>query len=190
MKKSVSNIALCGFMGCGKSTVGRLLAKYMGMNFIDTDTYIEKQMKMKIPAIFEQYGQDFFRRLERQSIKEICAKEGTVISLGGGTILNDENYKVLAENCKIVYIKATRDVLYKRLKNDKKRPLLQQGDKRKIIDALYTSREPIYASRADVSVASMRSIEDTATLIMHMLQDKRKDGDSCECSEETAKSDF
>ena len=61
MKKSVSNIALCGFMGCGKSTVGRLLAKYMGMNFIDTDTYIEKQMKMKIPAIFEQYGQDFFR---------------------------------------------------------------------------------------------------------------------------------
>lgn len=190
MKKSVNNIALCGFMGCGKSTVGKLLAKYMNMDFVDIDTYIEKQMKMKISAIFEQYGQDFFRRLEMQSIKEICEREGTVISLGGGTILNDENYKVLAENCKIVYIKATREVLYKRLKNDKKRPLLQQGDKRKIIDDLYDSREPIYSSRADMSVASMRSIEDTATLIMHMLQDKKKDGDSYERSEETAKSDF
>ena len=81
------NIILCGFMGSGKSTVGLLLAKKLGMSFIDLDTYIEKKERMTVSKIFEKYGEPYFRKVEKESAKELAEKNGLVIAAGGGTLV-------------------------------------------------------------------------------------------------------
>ena len=85
------NIILCGFMGSGKSTVGLLLAKKLGMSFIDLDTYIEKKEGMTVSKIFEKYGEPYFRKVEKESAKELAEKNGLVIAAGGGTLVDKEN---------------------------------------------------------------------------------------------------
>ena len=128
------NIALIGFMGSGKTTVGKLLAKTMDMKFVDIDKVIEAHEKKSINDIFHKKGQIYFRDLEREVILQESLKNDCVIATGGGSILDNENIKRLKETSFIVFLNATIKCLYLRLKDSTTRPILNDAvDKRKFL---------------------------------------------------------
>ncbi len=123
-----SNLVLIGFMGSGKSTIGRHLEKTLEMKLVDIDYYIEEKNNMSIREIFDKFGEDEFRKLEVEACREISKMNNVIISTGGGIILNKENINELQKDGLIIYLNVDRKTLYKRLKNSKNRPLLD-GDK-------------------------------------------------------------
>lgn len=151
------NIILCGFMGCGKSTVGALLAKKTGMSFVDLDTYIENKAQMTVSEIFAKYGEAHFRTMEREAAKEISEKKGIVLAAGGGTLTFEINVETLNKSGTIVLLDLPVEVVAERLKNDKTRPLLNRPDKDKAMKELYDKRLPLYRHAADVSVNAAQS---------------------------------
>ena len=151
------NIILCGFMGCGKSTIGSLLAKRSGMAFIDLDAYIEKKEGRSISDMFRDDGEDYFREKEREAVKELSMKKGLVIAAGGGTLTFAENVEPLKRNGTIVLLDIPVEVVTERLKNDTVRPLLARPDRDRAIRELYAEREPLYRAAADISVDAARS---------------------------------
>lgn len=146
------NIILCGFMGCGKSTVGALLAKKTGMSFVDMDTYIEKKAGMAVSDIFAKYGEEHFRALEREAAKELAAKSSLVIAAGGGTLVYEANVETFRQSGKIVLLDLPVETVAKRLVNDTTRPLLNRPDKDEAMRELYDRRLPLYRAAADVVV--------------------------------------
>ncbi|MCI5724270.1 MAG: shikimate kinase [Fusobacterium gastrosuis] len=147
------NIALIGFMGSGKTTVGKALAKLMEMKFVDVDKVIAAREKKSINEIFEEKGQIYFRDLEREIIAQESLKNNCVISTGGGSILDNENIKRLRETSFVVYLDCTIECLYQRLKNSTTRPILNVAeDKKKIIEDLYEKRRFLYEISADYTV--------------------------------------
>lgn len=162
------NIALIGFMGSGKTTVGRALSKLMDMKFVDIDKVISAREKKSINEIFEEKGQIYFRDLEREIIAQESLKNNCVISTGGGSILDNENIKRLRETSFVVYLDCTIECLYQRLKNSTTRPILNTAeDRRKIIEELYEKRRFLYEISADytVKIDEKTNIFDTANLI-------------------------
>ena len=143
------NTILCGFMGCGKSTIGKYLAKKNNLKFIDSDEYIVETQKMSISDIFSKFGELRFRELETQAIIDICSFDNQVIALGGGAILNPINAEILKSSGKIFFLNASANEVYKRLKNDTSRPLLQTEDKLTAISELLQKRLPLYINAAD-----------------------------------------
>lgn len=123
MKNNV--IYLTGFMTSGKSTVGPILANVLGWNFYDLDREIESREKKSIVEIFESNGENYFRSIETDTLKELSLLKNVVISLGGGTIANETNMGILKETGKIIYLKVSPDILYHRLKNKIDRPLFR-----------------------------------------------------------------
>ena len=148
----MKNIILCGFMGCGKSTIGKAISKKIKYEFIDSDEFIEKHEKMTIPEIFEKFGEDYFRNKETDSISKISKLDHCVVSLGGGAVLNKENAKVLKTSGKLFFLNISAQEVYNRLKNDTSRPLLQTDDKLTAISSLLSKRLPIYNEVADVII--------------------------------------
>ena len=146
------NIILCGFMGCGKTTVGENLKKKSGMNLIDTDAYIEKTNNMTVSEIFEKYGEEYFRELEYRACKELSQKRGVIISTGGGALTFERNVKVLKDTGTIILIDVPLEVLKERLKYDKTRPLLQRPDRDRAMKELYEKRMPLYKKAADIVI--------------------------------------
>ncbi len=146
------NIILCGFMGCGKSTVGTLLAKKSGMAFVDLDSYIEKQEKKTITKIFADSGEAYFRELERNAAKSLSEKKGIVIAAGGGTLTFPENVEALKKSGLIVLLDIPVESIAVRLKNDTTRPLLNRPDKDQAMRELYDKRLPLYREAADIIV--------------------------------------
>lgn len=118
-------IYLTGFMTSGKSTIGPILANVLGLNFYDLDKEIEEEEKATVVEIFEKKGEAYFRSLEQKILKQIIKQDGFVVSLGGGTITNKENLKLMKETGKIIYLKVTPSNLYKRLRNKIDRPLFR-----------------------------------------------------------------
>lgn len=167
MKKS--NIVLCGFMGCGKTTVGKQLAKITNMEYIDIDQYIEHQQNTTISNIFAEHGEDYFRDLEHKVSTELGTKEGCIISAGGGTLLFERNIQALKQNSTIVLLNVPLNTIKHRLRYDKKRPLLQHPDKDKVIEELYNTRLPLYKKAADVVVNANKSPLATAEDIKALL---------------------
>ena len=144
------NIALIGFMGSGKTTVGKLLAKTMDMKFVDIDKVIEAQEKKSINDIFQKKGQIYFRDLEREVISQESLKNDCVIATGGGSILDNENIKRLKETSFIVFLNASIECLYLRLKDNSTRPILNGvEDKKKLIEELLEKRKFLYQISAD-----------------------------------------
>ena len=117
-------IVLVGFMGSGKSTIGKHLADGLGYAFIDTDEVIESAQKLSIPNIFEKYGEDYFRELEHQTIKELLSSTNKVVATGGGLPVFHDNMILLNENSFTIYIKADTDTLSSRLMLNSGRPLI------------------------------------------------------------------
>jgi len=142
----MKNIVLTGFMGAGKSSVGRKLAKKLGMNVVDTDDVVERNAGMKISQIFEKYGEAHFRELEKKAVEEVSELQNHVIITGGGVVLKQENMKNLRRNGIIVYLHARPEVLYERVKKETHRPLLQVKDPLKRIKELLGFRAPFYAN--------------------------------------------
>lgn len=146
------NIILCGFMGSGKTTVGTLLSKKLGMSFIDLDSYIEKKEEMTVSQIFEQHGEPYFRQREREASVELAEKRGLIISTGGGTLIDKQNVEAFRKSGKIVLLDLAVEIIAERLKGDNTRPLLQRDDKEKAMRELYGKRMPLYKEAADIII--------------------------------------
>ena len=163
------NIVLCGFMGCGKSTIGSLLAKKTGCAFIDLDRYIEKQENRSVSQIFEENGEPYFRERERHAAQTLAAKSGLVIATGGGTLTFQENVDVLKRSGRIVLLDVPVEVVAKRLQNDTTRPLLNRPDKEAAMRELYDRRLPLYRAAADIVVDASQSPMQVCLNIMASL---------------------
>ncbi|EKA92919.1 shikimate kinase [Fusobacterium periodonticum D10] len=144
------NIALIGFMGSGKTTIGKLLAKTMEMKFVDIDKIIEATEKKSINDIFKEKGQIYFRDLEREIILQESSRNNCVIATGGGSILDNENVKSLQETSFIVFLDASIECLYLRLKDNTTRPILNDAeDKKQLIEELLEKRKFLYQISAN-----------------------------------------
>lgn len=141
----MSSVYLCGFMGCGKSHVGRQLAAALGKEFVDLDRYIVNAERMTIPFIFEKYGEPHFRRLEAKYIRELSGNN--VVATGGGALINDETAKYARESGLSVYINTSFEICYSRIKDDTNRPLVVNNSKKKLKE-LYSTRAEIYRRNA------------------------------------------
>ena len=146
----MENIILIGFMGCGKTTVGKKLASMSGRKFLDMDDEIVRRAGMKITEIFEKYGEDRFRQMETELREQLSETEGLVIATGGGVIKNERNMQLLRKSGKTLYIKASAEHIYRNIKNDRTRPLLNCYDKMGRIRELLEERRPLYESESDV----------------------------------------
>ncbi|KNZ70694.1 shikimate kinase [Thermincola ferriacetica] len=155
------NIVLIGFMGTGKSTIGRKLAAKLGMEFYDTDQDIEEVTGMTIPQLFKKHGEIRFRSEEAAAVKRAMRKDGRVIATGGGVVLNPDNVAVLKQNSFMVCLTADKDTIYERVRRKKNRPLLH-GDMQKNIERLLKEREPYYQVAdiyIDTSACSVEEVE-------------------------------
>ncbi|MBS7638243.1 shikimate kinase [Candidatus Bathyarchaeota archaeon] len=165
------NLALVGFMGVGKTEVGRILAERLGLTFIDLDSEVERLAGKPIPSIFEEDGEPVFRMLEKRLTREFSALDGQVISCGGGTILDPDNLRSLRMNSLIILLTARLDSIIERLRGEgDSRPLLRAGDKLERIRALYLQRMDIYQASADITIdTSDMTPEQVATEIIRHL---------------------
>ncbi len=118
---------LTGFMACGKSTVGRQLARRLGYFYLDTDSVIEKEQGCTIAEIFSFGGEQSFRDLETQLLKRLKGRQNTVVSTGGGMIVRPENRELMRSMGTVIYLKVSDDELIRRLHKDYKRPLMHDG---------------------------------------------------------------
>ncbi|MFH1784371.1 MAG: shikimate kinase [bacterium] len=146
------NIALTGFMGTGKTAVGKKLAKKLDMKYIDTDLMIEKEAGLTIPGIFKKFGEPCFRDLETKAVKSAAKLDNCVIATGGGVVLRKQNMEALQKNAVVVCLEANVDVIMKRTSKNRKRPLLADvEDTRKKIKEMLSFRKPFY-KRADLKI--------------------------------------
>lgn len=136
-----TSVYLCGFMGCGKSHIGRMLSAQMNREFIDLDKYIVAKEKLSIPEIFDKFGEPHFRALEAKYIRELSG--GNIIATGGGALINDETAKFARESGVSVYINTSFDVCYRRIKGDTNRPLVVNNTPEQL-EELYNKRAEIY----------------------------------------------
>ncbi len=146
-----NNIILIGFMGCGKSTVGKQLSRSLGWLFLDTDEEIEAREQTTISEIFKTRGEACFREMETAYLKELLEKKGKenhVIAVGGGLPLKEENQELLQKLGEVIYLKASDETIYERLKGDKKRPLLQTQNPREKIREMMEQRKEKYQNCA------------------------------------------
>lgn len=167
----LKNIFFIGLMGAGKTTIGRLIAKQLGMTFYDSDHEIERKTGVKIPLIFELEGEAGFRKREAAAIAELSQLNNIVLATGGGAVLLPENRDFLKNNGTIIYLRGSVHDLWLRTRNDKTRPLLQGDNIKQKLERLYLERNPIYASLADFIVdTSTQSAIDITKHIEHLLQ--------------------
>ena len=151
----MKHIILVGFMGAGKTSIGKQLSKLTGMQFLDTDEWIEEQQQKKISDIFAESGETYFRDLETDALKQLLnSKERLVIAVGGGLPVREENRRYLRELGTVVYLKAEIETLVGRLQGDTTRPKLQGGDLRGRIEELMAARGAIYEEVATIEIST------------------------------------
>lgn len=149
----LNNIVLIGFMGSGKTTLGRWMMENAGMELIDTDDYIEQRQGVKIKEIFARQGEEYFRDLETGVLKELSADTyNTVVSVGGGMPVRAENRALMRKIGPVVYLRTSQETLLKRLEGDTGRPLLADGHLKEKIRTLMEAREALYYEGADYVV--------------------------------------
>lgn len=170
----MDNIVLCGFMGCGKSTVGRNIARKTGKKFLDMDLYIEQKTGMTVSEIFEKYGESGFRDMEHEACVELSKMKDLIIASGGGAFTFERNVEVFKGKDTIVLLDVPLGVIKYRLRNDKTRPLLQRSDKDKALQELYEKRLPLYKSAADVVVSGKNTPIKTAFSVIEAVSEYKK----------------
>jgi len=169
---SKENIFLVGMMGAGKTTVGRQLAKRLKLRFVDTDHEIEARTGVHIPLIFEIEGEAGFRKREAQVLAALTQEENLVLATGGGAVLDPQNRANLTQNGIVVYLAVPPALLWERLRQDKKRPLLQVADPLSRLMELHAKRDPLYREVADLIVEGGGSSHHLVKLIEHELQER------------------
>lgn len=164
-------ICLVGMPGGGKSTVGRQLAKRLGWQFADSDSLIEKRIGTPIHTFFEEFGEARFREMEASAIDEISMLQNTVLATGGGAVLNPQNRQRLHARCQVVYLRSSPEELYRRLRHDTQRPLLQVSNLLARLRELYQERDPLYREVAHFIVETGRpSVGSIVNMVLMQLE--------------------
>ena len=143
------NIFFVGLMGAGKTTVGRYLAKSLGLDFYDTDQEIEKRTGVRVPTIFEMEGEAGFRKREVSMIDELTQLPNIVLATGGGAVLSADNRQHLASRGHVIYLRASVQDLFLRTRFDRNRPLLQNNNPKAKLELLFAERDPLYLEVAE-----------------------------------------
>ena len=168
--RSIQNIALIGFMGTGKSSVGQLLAATMHFSFLDTDHAIETRAGKTITEIFAQDGEPAFRQWERTVVQELAERKKTIISTGGGLAANEANLASLKTHALVVCLWSAPEKIWERIRHQTHRPLLQCADPLEKIRTLLAARAPFYR-QADVLVnTDLRSVREVVQQVIHQFQ--------------------
>jgi shikimate kinase len=169
-----SNIALIGFMGAGKSAVGRALADKLNMEFVEMDALVTERCNKSIAEIFRQDGEPAFRRIEAEVAHDVAKKNGAVIACGGGIVLNPINIDALKQTCEIIYLKALPSVVLERVAwGGERRPLLEVPDPASAVQELLKFRKPLYEKAADITIdTSDLAIQDIVNQIATRLNKK------------------
>lgn len=184
MSELPERIFLCGFMGTGKSVVGRKLAKELGCAFIDLDDKIEEQTGQTIPEIFEESGESFFRAAERRALLKVTESFDGVVSLGGGSLQNQQVVDHLKLNGMLVFIETPISVILDRISQDKSRPLLldDQGNPkskkqlRNELTALYEKRLPLYRQAViQIENDGRKDVEDIVKILLKKIRNHVED---------------
>ncbi|MBO5097542.1 MAG: shikimate kinase [Agathobacter sp.] len=148
------NIFLIGFMGVGKSTIAKLLAKELQAELVEMDETIEAEAGMSINEIFEQFGEQHFRDLETALVERVAKTGGAVVSCGGGAVLRPENVELMKQSGKIIFLSATPETIYERVKHSTNRPLLNGNMNVEYIRGLMERRREAYENAADVVIST------------------------------------
>lgn len=168
--RHIANIALIGFMGTGKTSVGRLVAEQLRFHYLDTDEMIQTATGKTIAEIFSANGEPAFRTLEVKTVQELASKTRTVISAGGGLPLNPENLASLKTHALVVCLWASPAKIWERVKNQTHRPLLHDSDPQKKICELLAARAPFY-KQADILLnTESRSLREVAQQVIHQFR--------------------
>jgi shikimate kinase len=147
----MKNIVLAGFMGTGKTEVGRELARLLDLRLFDIDTEIENAEQMSINDIFKEFGEPRFREIETEMVRKISAKKNVIISTGGGVVLKDENMNALRQNGLLICLNARPETIFGRLQDNSDRPLLRVGNPLEKIRELLDLRRPCY-EKAEIMI--------------------------------------
>jgi len=171
----MDNIYFIGFMGTGKTTISKLIADHLNMKWTDLDDMIQQKEKKTIVEIFRENGEEYFRNLEKEVLKDVAGKGGYVVSTGGGIVIVDENVKIMKESGLIITLVASPDVIYERLKDDQSRPLLQVPNPLDEIKRLMYERAPFYI-KGDIIIDT--SFDEPEMIVGEILKEieKRKNG--------------
>ena len=163
-----NNIILIGFMGCGKSSIGIRLSYTLKKTIIDTDKWIEKKQNMSIPEIFEKRGEEAFRQMETECLRQLIpASDNQIIATGGGLPVREENHALLKQLGRVYYLRVTPEAVYERLKGDDTRPLLQVEEPMVRIRELLGRREASYRKCADAVIeTSQRDFDEIISEII------------------------
>lgn len=148
----MKNIVLIGFMGTGKTSIGRILAKRLDRPLIDTDAQIEQDQGKKISEIFAEVGEEGFRKIEQETIEKVSCREGVIISTGGGSVLRKANVKALRRNGIVIALTASPEVILERVSRKKTRPLLERPDRDVFVRNLMEERKPFYHEAAHLII--------------------------------------
>lgn len=167
--RRIENLALIGFMGTGKSSVGRLAADILHFTYLDTDQVIEARAAKPITEIFGQDGEPAFREYERRVVEELTHRKKTVISTGGGLPVNESNLQNLKTHSLVVCLWASPETIFERVRGHDHRPLLNAPEPLEKIRELLAVREPYYR-KADVLVnTEWRSVKEVAAQVLHQF---------------------
>ena len=150
--KSAPNVVLVGPMGAGKTTIGKLLAAELGLEFKDADKEIEERSGVDIPWIFDMEGEEGFRDRESAVLEDLCQERNILLSTGGGAVMRPKNRDVLSAHSCVIYLLTSVDEQVRRTGRDKRRPLLQVGDPRETLEKLMSVRDPLYRDVADIVI--------------------------------------
>ncbi|MGA2241181.1 MAG: shikimate kinase [Verrucomicrobiota bacterium] len=168
--RRIVNIALIGFMGAGKTSVGRLVANQLHFDYLDTDDIIQSRTGRTITEIFSAEGEPAFRKMEQELVVELAVRRKTVISTGGGLPVNPQNLLNLKKHSLVVCLWASPEKIWERVKNQTHRPLLHDADPQKKIRELLAAREPFYR-QADVLLnTERRSVREVAQQVVHQFR--------------------
>ncbi len=167
----MSQISLVGLPGVGKSTVGKHLARVLRRQFFDSDAEIEREIGCSIREFFEREGEARFRDIEQETIARLTALPGAVLATGGGAVLREANRQALRNASTVVYLRSTPDELFRRLRHDTHRPLLQVRDPLRKLRDLFAERDPLYRKTAHYTIETGRpSISMLVNMILMQLE--------------------
>ncbi|MBQ1237448.1 MAG: shikimate kinase [Oscillospiraceae bacterium] len=164
----MKNIVLFGFMGCGKSTVGQLLAEQTGRTLLDTDSFLEQKYGRRIADIFAEDGEDAFRAMETAVCRELSDRRGLILCCGGGTVLREENAAILSQGGTMVFLDIPFAAAYARICGSD-RPLVRNNSK-ETLEQIFLSRAPVYRSRAQLTVDASQSPKQVADAIRNRIK--------------------
>jgi len=166
----MKNIYLVGFMGTGKSTVGKALAKVLNKEFKDLDELIEERENRKIVEIFDQFGEQYFREVETAVVRDISERENLVIATGGGVVVNEENFSLLKKSGTLITLVASPEAIYERIKDSTERPLLNVENPLDTIKRMLFERAYYYIKSDFIVDTTEREIDDIISEICELIK--------------------